>query len=213
MKVRTLFTLTALWLSMPVVCLSQTKVSAAEQAKIIEAIDQTAKSMRTLQCNFRQVKTLSLLSEEIVSQGTMHYRQPDRLRWQYKLPYSYIFIVNGSRVMMENSDGKSVVDARQSKMFKEITQIMINSVTGKCLSDGKSFKVSIYSEGGEWVAHLVPTNKEMKSMFSLVKLHVNPQRRMVTRVDLVEKTGDITNIYLTDVRTNGAIDDKVFSVD
>lgn len=179
---------------------------------MVKTVEKAASSLKTMQCKFRQTKKLSLLNDKMVSTGVMYYSQPAKLRWQYMTPYNYTFVINGTKVMMKTGGRKNVIDARQSKMFKEITQIMVNSVTGKCLSNKKEFKTTMYKSSKEWTAHLVPMTKELKSMFKTIVLHISPKQSLVTQVDLVEKTGDVTNIVLSDYKTNVPINAKVFTV-
>ena len=70
----------------------------------------------------------------------------------------------------------------------------------------------MYKSSKEWTAHLVPMTKELKSMFKTIVLHISPKQSLVTQVDLVEKTGDVTNIVLSDYKTNVPINAKVFTV-
>lgn len=190
----------------------QKKASASEQASMVRTVEKAASSLKTMQCKFRQTKKLSLLNDKMVSTGVMYYSQPAKLRWQYQTPYNYTFVINGTKVMMKTDGRKNVIDARQSKMFKEITQIMVNSVTGKCLSNKKEFKTTMYKSNKEWTAHLVPMTKELKSMFKTIVLHISPKQSLVTQVDLIEKTGDVTNIVLSNYKTNVPINAKVFTV-
>ena len=97
-------------------------------------------------------------------------------------------------------------------MFQEIARIMLNSVTGRCLADESDFKVTMYEAGGQWEARLMPQQKEMAALFSEVRLHIDPKLRMVTVVELKERSGDTTRIEMKNVRKNGTIDDAVFSV-
>lgn len=200
----------SLYMGLPI--FGQKKVSASEQASMVKTVEKAASSLKTMQCKFRQTKKLSLLNGKLVSTGMMYYRQPAQLRWQYLTPYNYTFVINGTRVMMRNANRKNVIDARQSKMFKEITQIMVNSMTGKCLSNKKEFKTTMYKSSTEWIAHLTPMTKELKSMFKTIVLHISPKQSLVTQVDLIEKTGDVTNIVLSNYKTNIPINAKVFTV-
>lgn len=192
--------------------MSQKTASPEEQLSMIEAIDKVASEIKSIQCTFRQVKTLSILNEELVSTGTMLYSQPARLRWQYQHPYTYTFIINGSQAMMKNPDQQHVIDTRQSKLLSEITQIMVNSVTGKCLTEKSDFNIKMSSDEKEWIADLQPIKKELKAMFNVIKLHINPKKFIITQVELIEKTGDETRIYLSDYKVNVAIDEKMFSI-
>lgn len=198
--------------SLSVCALAQQPVGADESRKMVAEVCAAAAEMTSLQCDFVQVKQLSLLQTALTSKGKMYYRGGDRLRWEYTSPYTYTFVLNGDRVMLKSSEKTDVVSVRSSRMFQEIARIMLNSVTGRCLADESDFKVTMYEADGQWEARLVPQQKEMAALFSEVRLHINPKLRMVTVVELKEQSGDTTRIEMKNVRKNGTIDDAVFSV-
>ena len=197
---------------LPVCALAQQPVGADESRKMVAEVCAAAAEMTSLQCDFVQVKQLSLLQTALTSRGKMYYRGGDRLRWEYTSPYTYTFVLNGDRVMLKSSEKTDVVSVRSSRMFQEIARIMLNSVTGRCLADESDFKVTMYEADGQWEARLVPQQKEMAALFSEVRLHIDPKLRMVTVVELKEQSGDTTRIEMKNVRKNGTIDDAVFSV-
>ena len=90
-------------------------------------------------------------------------------------------------------------------MFKEIARIMMNSVVGNCLNDKRDFKVALTGSSSEYIATLYPQQKQMKMLF-------HKTRSVVTRVELIEKKGDRTIIELKNIKTNAAINTKVFQV-
>lgn len=194
------------------VCTSSAIAQSAASANVIQQINAVASRMKTMQCDFVQTKHMKMLNDKMVSHGRMYYQQSDKLRWEYTSPYTYTFVLNGSRVLLSKGKRNDVINVNQSKFFKEIVRIMMNSVIGKCLTDKKDFRTSIATTQSEWVATLVPQRKEMKQMFQKIVLHFNRQRMMVSIVELVEKKGDRTVIQLTNVKTNSPINAKVFSV-
>lgn len=194
------------------VCASAAFAQSAADVKIIQQINAVASKMRTMQCDFVQTKHMKMLNDKMVSHGKMYYQQSDKLRWEYTSPYTYTFVLNGSKVLLSKGKRNDVINVNQSKFFKEIARIMMNSVVGKCLSDKKDFRTSIATTNSEWIATLVPQRKEMKQMFQRIVLHFNKSRKMVSTVELVEKKGDRTVIQLTNVKTNSSINAKVFSV-
>ncbi len=181
-------------------------------AKIKQQINAVASKMQTMQCDFVQTKYMKLLNDKMVSQGKMYYQQSDKLRWEYTSPYTYTFVLNGSKVMLNKGKRSDVINVNQSKFFKEIARIMMNSVVGKCLTDEKDFNVSISSTATQWVATLVPQRKDMKQMFQKIVLYFSRSAKMVSTVELVEKKGDRTVIQLKNVKTNSPINAKMFSV-
>lgn len=204
--------LTTLFLLTSVFLYSQNKVSKEEQQRMITMIEKKASTIKTLHCDFKQEKTLKMLNHKLTSSGIMDYAQPGKLRWKYSKPYSYNFIINGNKVLVKNNHHTNTIDARQSKIFKEITQIMVNSVTGRCLSNKKDFKIEMFLSADQWIANLSPLQKEMKSMFKSIKLYINPQKCIVTKVELCENNNDVTKIQMINYKINVPISEKTFSL-
>lgn len=191
----------------PIVCFSQ-----STDQQIISKINAAASKLMTMQCDFVQVKNVKLLNDKMTSKGKMYYSQPNKLRWEYTSPYTYTFILNGNKVTLEKNKKSNVIDVNQNKMFREIVNIMMNSVVGKCLSDKKSFKTTVKDSSTEWIATLVPQSKELKQMYSKIVLHFNKQQTVIVKVVMFEKNGDTTTISLQNIVKNKSINEKVYSV-
>lgn len=204
---RVLFFLMALCL-----CLLNLSAQKINEAKVKQQINAVASKMKTMQCDFVQTKYLKMLNDKMVSRGKMYYQQSNKLRWEYTYPYTYTFVLNGSRVLISKGKRNDVINVNQSKFFKEIARIMMNSVVGKCLTDSKDFKVSLTGASAEYVATLYPQQKQMKQMFQKIILHFNKQNSTVSKVELIEKKGDRTIIELKNVKSNAPINAKVFGI-
>jgi len=193
-------------------CQSLKKATEAESRAMVAKIGQRAGAINSLSCDFTQVKTLRFLDDKMTSRGRMYYSGGDKLRWEYTAPYTYTFILNGQKVFLRpGSGGGQTIDLRQSRLFQGIARVMMNSVTGKGLATADDFACTMYTQGEEWVAVLVPQKKEMKKLFKDVRLHFGSRQQMVTRVELSEQNGDTTVISLSGVKTNQRIDEKVFA--
>ena len=192
---------------------SFTALAQDSEVQIRQKIAAAAQAMTSLQCDFVQTKQLKMLNDKMVSEGRMYYSQKDKLRWEYVKPYQYIFIMNGDRVLLKNKERSDVIDVRQNKIFREIARIMMSSVVGDCLSDDRTFKTSISTAGGQWVATLLPQRKDMKQMFQKIILHFDQRQATVSRVELVEKNGDQTTIDLKNIRKNETIAPRTFAVE
>lgn len=204
---KVLFSLMALCL-----CLLNLSAQKIDEAKVKQQINAVASKMKTMQCDFVQTKYLKMLNDKMVSRGKMYYQQSNKLRWEYTSPYTYTFVLNGSKVLISKGKRSDVINVNQSKFFKEIARIMMNSVVGKCLTDSKDFKVSLTEASAEYVATLYPQQKQMKQMFQKIILHFNKQKSTVSKVELIEKKGDRTIIELKNVKSNAPINAKVFGI-
>ena len=182
------------------------------EAQIRQAITQAASAMKTMQCDFTQTKHLRMLNDKMTSKGRMYYQQTNRLRWEYTSPYSYTFILNDDKVLLKNKQRNDVIDVNKNKLFREIARIMMNSVVGTSLTDDKSFKSTIATNGNEWIASLLPQRKDLKQLFQKIILHFNKHNAMVKQVELIEKNGDRTVIELNNIRTNEKISADMFTI-
>jgi outer membrane lipoprotein carrier protein len=182
------------------------------EAQIRQAITQAASGMKTMQCDFTQTKHLKMLNDKMTSKGRMYYQQTNRLRWEYTSPYSYTFILNDDKVLLKNKQHNDVIDVNKNKLFREIARIMMNSVVGTSLTDDKSFKSTIATNGNEWIASLLPQRKDLKQLFQKIILHFSKKNAMVKQVELIERNGDKTVIELNNIRTNEKISADMFTI-
>lgn len=213
MKKRTILLISIIYFTIGAIGQTLRPTTMAQQKNIIGQITNAESSIRTLQCNFTQTKHLSMLNDKMISKGKMVYQSPASLHWEYQTPYQYLFIINGAKVLIKQGGKRNAIDVKSNRMFKEITRVMMNSVTGHNLSSSSDFSVKIFTSADAYIANLTPKNKQMKSMFSSIRLHFNAKRCIVSRIEMFEKSGDSTDIELHDVQINSRINEKEFDLD
>ena len=202
-----------LCIMLPLGLQAQARLSAQEQEKILDRIESSASATVSMQCEFTQTKSMKMLKGEMQSRGVMYFSKPDRLRWQYNSPYKYIFILNGGKVKMESASSSQSIDVKQNKMFRQIADIMLGSITGGGLKNSSDFAVEIFRDGDSHFARLTPKKKEIKQIYESIEIWFNPSLTMVSIVKMKEKTGDETIVKLLNVKTDGSLDDKLFDAD
>lgn len=190
----------------------QTKLTAEQQKQVIEKMDKAASAMSSMQCDFTQTKSMKLLSKEMKSEGVMYFKKPDKLRWQYTSPYDYTFILNGDQVKIKSQKSTKNIDVQGNKVFRQITNIILKSITGGGLKSSADFTVELYKTDKEYFAKLYPKKKEIKQIYQLIEIHFNPQLTMVNLVKMEEKTGDTTTVKLTNIKLNASIHEKMFDL-
>ena len=189
-------------------CLSlhaQTKVSAAQAKTMIAKINAAAAKIRTIQCDFQQTKTLSFLNDKMVSKGVMSYDHAGKLRWEYTSPYSYVFIINNNRVHIKTSKNSNTIDIRSSRLFQGIARVMMNSVTGKSLSNNNDFSVVMIIVS---IVFGSKAEKAEKAVSDIKMEKATPEQWL----KMIEKNGDNTVIQLMHVKTNGKIEESTFAI-
>ena len=168
-------------------------LSDAEAQKAVAAINSANAGVKSLQADFMQVKEMSIVKERMFSSGKMYF-QDGSLRWEYLKPSRSVFVTDKDQM-------------KSNRMFRSMAGLMAGSVTGINLND-PSFKVTMYSPGKGYVAELVPLKREMKQMFTKIRLIFGADNR-VRQVELEESQGR-TVITLSNVKYNVSLDPGLF---
>ncbi len=195
---------------MTVICLggsAQTlkKATQEQSKKMVETINKATASVKSIQCDFTQVRQSSMLKEKQVSKGKMSFSGKD-LKWEYTTPNKFALTVkeeNGQQQVYIQQDGKTKkAEGQSGQLFKGIAQIVMGSVTGAALSENGDFTVEMYTQGDTWVAKLIPKQPKLKKMFTSIHLYFNDKHNAVTKVEMKEANGDGTVITFTNVKLN-----------
>lgn len=190
----------------------QTRVTAEQQKQILERIDKAASEMASMECEFTQTKSMALLSTDMRSNGKMYFHRPSKLRWQYLSPYDYTFILNGEKVQLKSAKSTKNIDVKGNKMFRQITDIILNCITGAGLKSTSDFTLELYKSGSTYFAMMYPKKKELKQIYQVIEVQFNTELTMVSSVKMEEKSGDTTTVKLTNVKTNGSLDSHLFDI-
>lgn len=204
-----------LWLSILFVAMSlfasaQTQLSESQSQEIMASLTEAASSMQTMQCRFVQSKTMAMLAEPSVSEGKMYFSSPDRLRWEYLIPYPFALVVNGERIV-KVTDGKAeVLEGNAGRMYQGIVSMIMGSASGKKLFDTSAFDVVLYDDGAFWKAEMTPKRRDMKRMFSQLVFRFDKKSQVIDHVEFIEPKGDKTEIRFEEIRLNEEIGEEFY---
>lgn len=193
--------------------LAQTPLESAKAEQVLQQFGRAAAEMSSIQCRFTQTKSAKLLKEKMISEGRMLYRQPAELRWEYTKPNDFVFVVKNDRVTVSSEGKVRKFGGQRAKAFKQMTQMILGTITGQFFNDTRSFTTEVYEAGKNYTVHLLPQNKELKKLFVRFVLELTPALNMATAVEMYEKNGDVTRIEFSEVLLNQAIDEKEFKIE
>lgn len=170
-----------------------------------------SKAINAIKADFTQEKELSMLSEKIVSKGAFFFKKENKVRLEYKTPFKYLMVINGSKVLVKDDTKSTKYDTHSNKIFKQVNDLIINSVQGTILNS-PDFKVKIYESSGQYLLEMVPVAKGLKEFFSGINILIDKKDYSVSRLEMVELSGDKTTISFSNKELNGKVDDTFFSV-
>jgi outer membrane lipoprotein-sorting protein len=178
----------------------------------INKIEIASASLTSLQCSFLQKKNISVLTESVISKGKLLFKKENKLCWEYSSPYFYLFVLNGDRVYIKNDKTTNQFNTKSNSLFKEISMLLVNSISGTGLIDTKKFDVLFFENSTYLKVELTPKNKTLKSIMTTIILYFEKNTYLVHNIEMIETSGDSTTIVFSEVIINQPIDDERFVV-
>jgi outer membrane lipoprotein-sorting protein len=174
-------------------------------------LKEISKSTTTIESNFKQEKNLSILSKAINSEGYFCYKKENNVRWEYTEPYSYLVIINGSKLFVKDKNNKKQYDTQSNKMFQELNNFLVGCINGDILNKTNDYQIEYMENNLQYYVKLVPNAKKMKEMISEIHIYFDKKDYSVVRLKMVEQGGDYTNIEFINKKLNGTISDEKFN--
>jgi outer membrane lipoprotein carrier protein len=188
---------------------AQTPLTDAEAVKFQEIIFKRANSMESLSSEFIQTKYIKMMKGAAISSGSLYYRAPDVLKWEYRNPYNYKILFKDDQLIINDDGDKSVTDLKSNKLFEKLVTLISGSINGRLLEDKKNYDVSYFKTTNLISAVIVPKDNSIREMFNQIVL-LYDRNFIVISVRLVEPSGDYTEIDFKSIRINLPINPAIF---
>jgi len=125
---------------------------------------------------------------------------------EYTSPYKYLMIINNDKILIQDRQKKKVYSAGDNKIFKSLNSVILECVQGRILSN-KSFKPVLYENKTAYCLDLAPQSKELKQLFSTIRLIIAKNNFSIDEIEMRESSGDNTVITFTNKRINAPVQD------
>ncbi len=182
----------------------------SQKQEVVGKISQAAGEMNTMQSEFTQVRELSLMDDKITSVGKIYFKKPNKVRLEYTSPYQYAFSIDGQSMKMTSGGQTTTTPTNQSKLFNEISKVLIGGISGSNLVDSPDFDTQFSVGKDDFKVVLVPKKKEVRDLFAAIHLFIGKQDNRIRSIELIEKGGDKTSITLKNLQVNAPIHDDTF---
>ncbi|MBC8485136.1 MAG: outer membrane lipoprotein carrier protein LolA [Bacteroidetes bacterium] len=196
-------------------CLSSFSQSSFKAIKDISLFKSNLAEMtektNTIKSDFIQEKNLSFLSEKIISKGLFYFKKESKIRWQYTEPFDYLIIINDDKIYIKDEDRESKYDMASNKIFKEINKIISGCVQGDILNNDKEYKIEYYENDNFYYVKLTPYSEKMKEFLSNINIYFDKKDFSVSKLEMIELSGDYTIIEFINKKLNEEIPDKEFN--
>jgi outer membrane lipoprotein-sorting protein len=169
-------------------------------------------SMTSIAASFTETTVSTLLKDPIVAKGTVIAAMPLRVLMTYKTPeVKYILLDEKTMVLAVPARHErqeiNIADAqkRVQKYFVDASPKDLRS----------SFAITLAPDPPGGLVDLMdmtPTRKQIKEGLSRLRLWIDRERLLMTKMRMDMPSGDTRTIELTDIKTNVPIDAATFTL-
>lgn len=188
---------------------AQTQMTSAEAIALKQLVKTQSKTITTITSQFTQYKHMDFLSNDIVTNGNLHFKSPDLVRWAYTEPFEYVVIFKNQNLYINDEGKKSNVDMSSSKLFKELNNLIIKSVKGDMFDDD-AFDIEYYKDSENSLVYFKPKDKKSAKFISAFHITFN-KKGDVEIVKMVEPSGDYTKIVFLNKALNKHVPNALFN--
>jgi len=179
-------------------------LSPADLDTTLTRLQQRYDCSRSMQANFDE--TLSSPGGLTrTRKGTVYFRKVGRMRWEFAAPSEGTVVSDGKTVYDYEKDLNQVVELPVNKALK-------SSATAFLLGLGnirRDFKVSLPpASSSDGLTHVILTPK---GGGDTMELGLDPKSYDIVNFKLTNQVGGVTELKFSDIRTNVALDDTLFT--
>ncbi|HEY0273030.1 MAG TPA: outer membrane lipoprotein carrier protein LolA [Chitinophaga sp.] len=171
----------------------------------------TARNTESIQCDFVQVKELSMLSDKIVSKGKFWFKKENKVRMEYSTPSYYLLVINGRDIKTKDSQKENKISGKSNKLFEQVNKITVDCVQGTVL-DNADFSSRILENGSTYLLELTPVARGMKDFFKTISVIIDKKNYGVDKIVMQENSGDNTVITFVHKQLNVNLPDALFAI-
>ena len=195
--------------------LASTPLAAAAPvtlAEVIKKLQATQKTTETMQATFRQEKELALMAKPEVATGTFVYSRPSNVLWVYDTPKRVQMVIAGGIMTTYYPElGKAErIDVKrfEDRIFKYM------GASGAIEELGRYFDFTFTDSKSKpvYVLDLTPKNRAVSKRVQRIKIWIDKQTFLTSKIEYVEGDGDITRYEFTNVRINEPIPQSRFAL-
>jgi outer membrane lipoprotein-sorting protein len=194
---------------MSVAIQAQTKMSVPEADALKTLVKNQALTTKTISSDFTQYKHLDFLSNDIITKGTLAFKTPNLVKWEYVDPYKYTVLFKNETLYINDEGKKNQVDMGSNKLFKQLNNLIINSIKGDMFDD-EAFNIEYFKTDKNSLVYFIPKDKKSSKYIDAFHITFNTKGD-VLEVKMIEPSGDFTKIVFTNKELNKPLADAIFT--
>jgi len=156
----------------------------------LEKLMRDLSQVRSSKARFVERKYLKVLNAPLELRGTLTYSAPGRLEKRTHSPRPETLTLDGDRLTIENQSHRESRSLRLQDypVLRAFVESIRSTLSGDIQALERFYRVELEGRPAQWRLYLVPRDKEMRTVISLIR--IGGSRDRVDLVEVQEANGD-----------------------
>jgi len=176
---------------------------------MLTGLKTTLAGMKSIKGDIQQEKSFAFLTEKLISKGVFIYQKESKLRWQFNEPIEYIILINENSMRLKE-DGEEKKYKGMNQILRQVKEIILGCIDGSIMSNA-NYKTAFSTNGTNIRIQLQPKEKNLKEFIQQIDVEFAKEGSVLKKVTLTDPSGDMTDIFFSNVKTNQQTDASVFA--
>jgi len=208
MLIRKFFALALCAAALVVPAVAKTNPDSLDE--VIRKVQLAQTKTTTLQADFRQEKTLALLSKPEVSTGRFVYSKPNNVLWTYDAPKRVTMLIAAGMLTTYYPDLNKAERIEVKRYQDRIFKYMGASGAIDELGAWFNFTFTNTSDKPYYVLDLDPKSKTIAKRVRHIKIFIDRKTYLTTQFECTEGDGDKTRYEFLNVKINAPVEQSRF---
>jgi len=189
-------------------------IEGKERIEVIERLQAQQRQIASLRAAVVQRRRHPLLAAEAVSEGTLLFQKPNRVRWEVDKPDRAVMVIDGRSLMTYRPDRQEAERRDLGADFgaRAAVEFLASGMSLAVPELEKRFQVDMHREDGLLVLVLTPRSRWAAKAVASVAFYRQERDAVPNRIVISGQPGDRTEITLTDIVINPPVAEDAFTL-
>ena len=183
--------------------------SALPIEETVNRLQQVYEKTVDFQAGFIQETTVKSIRKTDVEEGTVYFKNPRQMLWDYKKPKAKKLIINAHKAWLYLPQDKAVYTQASDKIFQSEALIKFLSGLGKL---NEEFNIQYASpavdKNGNYLLRLYP--KEKGPAYQYLQMVIDRDSFHILQVSFDDVMGNSTSLTFSGIKMNSGLSSKLF---
>jgi outer membrane lipoprotein carrier protein len=188
-------------------CLAQAPERQPEEVQ--RALQQRYDLIRDVSADFRHTYEGGMLRTSLVEQGTVLFKTPGRMRWNYEEPERKLYLSDGERFYSYLSEDRQVIIGHLPSGSEATAAVLFLAGAGNFVDDFTATYDTVQDPPPDsYVLRLTPTRTERD--FEFLTIVVDAHSLAILRLIAYDLQGGLSTFFFSNLKENQGLSDTPF---